>query len=198
MSGVIVAVGAAVVALLLVVWVIVTYNRLVSSRNAYQQAFAQIDVQLTRRHTLIPNLVETAKGYLAHERETLDAVVSARSRAIDAQPAAAANPGHPPAMHALAAAENTLTLALSQLFVVSEAYPQLKSNQNMLQLMEELTSAENRVAFARQRYNDAVMHYNNRRETVPASMFAGMLGFGPAALFEIDAPDQRQAPHVSF
>jgi LemA protein len=196
MSGVTVAVGAAVV--LLVVWVIVTYNRLVHSRNAYQQAFAQIDVQLTRRHTLIPNLVETAKGYLKHERDTLDAVVSARSRAIDAQPAAAANPGDPTAMQALADAENTLTMALGQLFVVSEAYPQLKANQNMLQLMEELTSAENRVAFARQHYNDSVMHYNNRRETVPASMFAGMLGFGPAALFEIDSPEQRQAPQVSF
>jgi LemA protein len=197
MSGVIVvAVGVAVV--VLVLWLIVTSNRLVRSRNTYEQAFAQIDVQLTRRHQLIPNLVETAKGYLQHERETLDAVMRARAGAIDAQPAAAASPGDPTALQPLANAENMLTQALGRLFVVSEGYPELKANQNMLQLMEELTTTENRVAFARQHYNDSVMNYNNRRETVPTSLFAGMLGFRPAALFEIDSPEQRQTPQVSF
>jgi LemA protein len=191
-------IAVAVVVVVLVLWLIVTYNRLVGSRNTFEQAFAQIDVQLTRRHQLIPNLVETAKGYLKHERTTLEAVVQARAAALDAQPAAASNPGDAAALQRLASAENSLTQALGQLYVVSEDYPELKSNQNMLQLLEELTSTENRVAFARQHYNDSVMKYNNRREMVPASLFAGMLGFRPAALFEIDSPEQRQAPQVSF
>jgi len=174
------------------------YNGLVRARNAYRNAFAQIDVQLTRRHDLIPNLVETAKGYLKHERETLEAVVAARTRAVTAQGAANANPGDPAAMQDLGGAENMLTQALGRLFALAEAYPDLKANQNMMQLSEELTSTENRVAFARQAYNDAVMAYNNKRETFPSNLVAGMGSFGPAALFETEGPEQRQAPQVSF
>jgi LemA protein len=180
------------------VWAASLYNGLVRARNAYKNAFAQIDVQLTRRHDLIPNLVEVAKGYLKHERETLEAVVAARTRAVDAQGAATANPGDPAAMQELGGAENMLTQTLGRLFALAEAYPDLKANQNMMQLSEELTSTENRVAFARQAYNDAVMAYNNRRETFPSSIVAGMGPFGPAALFETDDPQQRQAPQVSF
>jgi LemA protein len=179
-------------------WLMSVYNRLVRARNAYQNAFAQIDVQLTRRHDLIPNLVEVAKGYMKHEREALEAVVAARSGAVDAQSNAAANPGEPGAMQQLAGAENMLTQTLGRLFALSEAYPDLKANQNMMQLTEELTSTENRVAFARQHFNDAVMHYNNRRETFPANLVAGMFGFQPAALFEVDEPEQREAPRVQF
>ena len=178
--------------------VVVIYNGLVRARNAYQNAFAQIDVQLMRRHDLIPNLVETAKGYLKHERETLEAVIAARTAAVTAQAAAAAAPGDPAAMQQLAGAENVLTQTLGRLFALAEAYPDLKANQNMMQLSEELTSTENRVAFARQAYNDAVMGYNNKREVFPSSLVAGMFNFTPAALFEIDDPQQRQAPQVSF
>ncbi|PZG23077.1 hypothetical protein C1I95_04020 [Micromonospora craterilacus] len=174
------------------------YNGLVRARNGYRNAFAQIDVQLVRRHDLIPNLVETAKGYLKHERETLEAVISARTAAVNAQAAAAAAPGDPAAMQQLSGAENMLTATLGRLFALSEAYPDLKANQNMMQLSEELTSTENRVAFARQAYNDAVMAYNNKREVFPSSMVAGMFSFGPAALFQPDDPQQRQAPQVSF
>ncbi|MGC5032151.1 LemA family protein [Micromonospora sp. DT229] len=174
------------------------YNGLVRARNAYRNAFSQIDVQLVRRHDLIPNLVETAKGYLKHERETLEAVIAARNVAVDAQAAAAAAPGDPAAMQRLSGAENALTGTLGRLFALSEAYPDLKANQNMMQLSEELTSTENRVAFARQAYNDAVMAYNNKREVFPSSLIAGMFSFGPAALFEPDDPQQRQAPQVSF
>ncbi|MBY8875359.1 LemA family protein [Micromonospora sp. PLK6-60] len=174
------------------------YNGLVRARNAYRNAFAQIDVQLVRRHDLIPNLVETAKGYLRHERETLEAVVNARNAAVNAQATAAAAPGDPAAMQQLSGAENMLTATLGRLFALSEAYPDLKANQNMMQLSEELTSTENRVAFARQAYNDAVMTYNNKREVFPASLLAGMFSFGPAALFQPDDPQQRQAPQVSF
>ncbi len=174
------------------------YNGLVRARNAYRNAFAQIDVQLVRRHDLIPNLVETAKGYLKHERETLEAVISARTAAVNAQAAAAAAPGDPAAMQQLSGAENMLTATLGRLFALSEAYPDLKANQNMMQLSEELTSTENRVAFARQAYNDAVMTYNNKREVFPSSLLAGMFSFGPAALFEPDDPQQRRAPQVSF
>lgn len=187
------------VLLILVVggYAIVVYNRLVRGRNAYQNAYAQIDVQLIRRHDLIPNLVETAKGYLKHERETLDAVVRARATAVDAQAAAAKAAGDPAAMGQLSGAENVLTQALGRLFALAEAYPDLKANQNMMQLSEELTSTENRVAFARQAYNDAVMSYNNQREVFPASLVAGPLGFTPAALLEIEQ-SQRQPPTVSF
>ncbi|MDG4798568.1 LemA family protein [Micromonospora sp. WMMD1082] len=174
------------------------YNGLVRARNAYQNAFAQIDVQLVRRHDLIPNLVETAKGYLKHERETLEAVITARNAAVNAQATAAAAPGDPAAMQQLSGAENMLTATLGRLFALSEAYPDLKANQNMMQLSEELTSTENRVAFARQAYNDAVMAYNNKREVFPSSVVAGMFSFGPAALFQPDDPQQRQAPQVSF
>ncbi len=177
---------------------VVIYNGLVRARNAYRNAFAQIDVQLIRRHDLIPNLVETVKGYIKHERETLEAVVKARTAAVSAQAAAAGAPGDPGAMQQLSGAENMLTQTLGRLFALAEAYPDLKANQNMMQLSEELTSTENRVAFARQAYNDAVMAYNNKRETFPASALAGMFKFTPAALFEVDDPQQRQAPQVSF
>ncbi|MEV6970227.1 LemA family protein [Hamadaea sp. NPDC051192] len=179
-------------------WGVSVYNGLVRARNGYKNAFAQIDVQLTRRHDLIPNLVETAKGYIKHERETLEAVTAARTRAVTAQSAAGANPGDPAAMQELGGAEGMLTQALGRLFAVAEAYPDLKANQNMMQLSEELTSTENRVAFARQAYNDSVMAYNNKREVFPANMIAGMGGFGQAALLEIEDPQQRQAPKVQF
>jgi LemA protein len=182
----------------LALWLMSVYNGLVRGRNAYKNAFAQIDVQLTRRHDLIPNLVEVAKGYMKHEREALEAVVAARSGAVNAQAGASANPGDPGAMQQLAGAENMLTQTLGRLFALSEAYPDLKANQNMMQLSEELTSTENRVAFARQHFNDAVMNYNNRRETFPANLVAGMFGFQPAALFEVDEPEQREAPRVQF
>jgi LemA protein len=174
------------------------YNGLVRARNGYKNAFAQIDVQLTRRHDLIPNLVETAKAYMAHERGTLEAVVQARNAAITAQTAAAANPGDPAAMGQLAASEGALTGALGRLFALREAYPDLKANQNMMQLSEELTSTENRVAFARQAYNDSVMTYNNKREVFPASLFAGAFGFTAAAPLEAATPEAREAPHVQF
>ena len=179
-------------------WLVALYNGLVTARNAYKNAFAQIDVQLTRRHDLIPNLVETAKGYLAHERETLEAVISARNQAVTAQQRAAGAPGDPAAMQQLSGAENMLTQAMGRLFALSEAYPDLKANQNMMQLSEELTSTENKVAFARQAYNDQVMNYNNRRETFPANLVAGTLGFQPAALLEIEDPAKREVPRVSF
>lgn len=179
-------------------WLVSRYNGMVRARNAYKNAFAQIDVQLKRRHDLIPNLVETAKGYMKHERETLDAVISARSGAVDASSSAAANPGDPTSMEQLSGAENTLTGALGQLFALSESYPDLKANQNMMQLTEELTSTENKVAFARQHFNDSVMHYNNKRESFPTNLMANMFGFQPAALFEIDEPEQREAPQISF
>lgn len=187
----------ALLVVLVAIYAIAMYNRLIRSRNGYQNAYAQIDVQLVRRHDLIPNLVETAKGYLKHERETLDAVVRARSNAVDAQAAASKSPGDPAAMGQLAGAENVLTQALGRLFALAEAYPDLKANQNMMQLSEELTSTENRVAFARQAYNDSVLSYNNQREVFPASMIAGPLGFKPAALLEIEE-SQRQPPQVSF
>ncbi|MBM5810664.1 MAG: LemA family protein [Gammaproteobacteria bacterium] len=174
------------------------YNRLVTARNAYKNAFAQIDVQLTRRHDLIPNLVETARGYLAHERNTLEAVIAARTAAVSGLKAAAANPGDPAAVQQLAGAENALTGALGRLFAVAEAYPDLKANRNMMQLSEELTSTENKVAFARQAFNDAVMSYNNARETFPSNVVAGMFHFVPAQLLEIESPQKREVPKVSF
>jgi LemA protein len=182
--------------LLLVGFVLVNYNALVRARNAYTRSFAQIDVQLTRRHDLIPNLVETAKGYLAHERQTLEAVINARSAAVTAQ--ASAGGLGTEAIGALAGAENMLTQALGQLFALAEGYPNLKANQTMLNLQEELTTTENRIAFARQAYNDAVLAYNTRRQVFPSSVIAGTFGFGPAALFELDDPQQRGTPQVSF
>jgi LemA protein len=174
------------------------YNGLVSSRNAYKNAFAQIDVQLTRRYDLIPNLVETAKGYMKHERETLEAVIAARNSAVSGLRQASANPGDPGAVRALAGADNALTGALGRLFAVSESYPELKANQNMMQLSEELTSTENKVAFARQAFNDSVMGYNNAREVFPSNIVAGMFAFQPAQLLEIEAPEKRAAPQVKF
>lgn len=174
------------------------YNRLVSLRNRFKNAFAQIDVQLKRRYDLIPNLVETAKGFLKHERETLEAVVNARNLAANADRTAAADPGNAQSIKALSGAESVLQGALSRLMVVVERYPDLKGNQQMGQLMEELTSTENKVAFARQSYNDAVMQYNTGRERFPAVLLANAMGFQPAALFEIEAPEQREAPKVAF
>jgi LemA protein len=174
------------------------YNRLVGGRNAYKNAFAQIDVQLTRRHDLIPNLVETARGYIKHERETLEAVIAARNSAVSGLKRAAANPGDPSSVQQLAGAEAALNGALGRLFAVAEAYPDLKANQNMMQLSEELTSTENKVAFARQSFNDAVMNYNNLREMFPNSIVAGMFMFTPAQLLEIEAPEKRAVPQVKF
>ncbi len=179
-------------------FVVGIYNGLVTARNAYKNAFAQIDVQLNRRYDLIPNLVETAKGYMAHERETLEAVIQARAAAVSGLKAASANPGDPNAMAQLANADQGLTGALSRLMVVSESYPDLKANQNMMQLSEELTSTENRVAFARQAYNDSVMGYNNKREVFPSNILAGMFNFTGASLLEITEPAKREAPKVSF
>lgn len=185
----------------IVFWAVGIYNGLVTARNGYKNAFAQIDVQLQRRFDLIPNLVEVAKNYMAHERETLEAVVAARSAAQSGLAAAKANPGDPAAMAQLAAAQGQLNAGLGRLLAVAEAYPDLKANQNMMQLTEELTSTENKVAFARQAFNDAVMGYNNRREVFPNSVFAGMFGFQPATLLEIPADKQaqvREAPKVQF
>ncbi len=179
-------------------YAISVYNGLVTARNGYKNAFAQIDVQLTRRYDLIPNLVETAKGYMKHERETLEAVILARNSAVSGLSAAKANPGDPQAMQQLAGAENTLTQTLGRLFALSEAYPDLKANQNMMQLSEELTSTENKVAFARQAYNDSVMSYNNAREVFPSSVVANMFAFTAAQLLEIEAPEKREAVKVSF
>lgn len=186
------------VVVVLGLWVVGIYNGLVAARNGYKNAFAQIDVQLTRRHDLIPNLVETAKGYIKHERETLEAVISARNQAVSAQKSAAANPGDAAAMQQLGGAENALTQTLGRLFALSEAYPDLKANQNMMQLSEELTSTENKVAFSRQAYNDSVMGYNNKREMFPGNLVAGSFGFQPAALLEIEDPAKREVPQVKF
>ncbi len=174
------------------------YNGLVTARNAYKNAFAQIDVQLTRRHDLVPNLVETVKGYLAHERQTLEAVISARNAAVSGLKAAAANPGDPAAVQQLAGAENALSGALGRLFALAEAYPDLKANKNMMQLSEELTTTENKVAFARQAFNDSVMGYNNRREVFPSSIVANMFAFQPAQLLEIESAAKREVPAVKF
>jgi LemA protein len=174
------------------------YNRLVTARNAFKNAFAQIDVQLTRRYDLIPNLVETAKGYMKHERETLEAVITARNSALAGLKAASSNPADAAAVAQLSGAEAQLGGALGRLFALAEAYPDLKANQNMMQLSEELTSTENKVAFARQAYNDAVMSYNNAREVFPSSIVAGMFNFAPAQLLDIAKPEAREAPKVSF
>ena len=186
------------VLLLLAVLVVASYNRLVSGRNAYRNAFAQIDVQLTRRYDLIPNLVEVAERYMRHERETLEAVIQARNQAAGSLRQAAADPADTEALRRLAASEQGLAGALGRLFALSESYPDLKANQNMAQLSEELVSTENRVAFARQAFNDAVMAYNNRREMFPGNLVAGAFGFQPAQLLEIESPAKREAVRVAF
>jgi LemA protein len=190
--------GLVLVVLVLAVIVIGMYNRLVTLRNRYKNAFSQIDVQLKRRYDLIPNLVEVAKGYIKHERETLEAVIKARNAAYSAGEQAARNPGEQQAMTALGGAEGQLTGALGRLFAVAEAYPDLKANQNMLALQEELSATENKVAFARQAYNDSVMAYNTQREVFPTSIIASMFNFQEAHLFEIEQAAEREAPKVSF
>ena len=181
------------------IWAVSIYNGLVALRNRFKNAFAQIDVQLKRRYDLIPNLVETAKGYMAHERQTLEAVIAARNTAVSANQRAAANPADGAAIQGLAAAESGLSGALGRLFALSEAYPDLKANQNMMQLSEELTSTENKIAFARQAFNDAVMSYNTRIESFPDNILAGMFQFKSAELLQAtESPEERKAPKVSF
>ena len=187
-----------VVLVALVAFVVSLYNRLVSLRNRFKNAFAQIDVQLKRRYDLIPNLIETAKGYMKHERETLDAVIRARNAAAKAEQQVAGDPTDAAAMHALAGAERGLGGALTRFFALSESYPELKADANMRQLSEELTSTENRVAFARQSYNDAVTSYNTARETFPTNLMAGPFGFTEAPLLMIEDEGEREAPRVSF
>ena len=182
----------------IVLFAVTIYNRLVAGRNRYKNAFAQIDVQLTRRHDLIPNLVETAKGYIKHERETLEAVINARNVAVSGLKAAAADPTDPEAIRRLSEAEQGLSGALGRLFALSEAYPDLKANQNMMQLSEELTTTENKVAFARQAYNDSVMDYNTLRESFPNNFVAGWFAFKAAELLEIEDVAKREVPQVSF
>ncbi len=177
---------------------IVLYNGLVMRRNAFRNAFGQIDVQVKRRHDLIPNLVATAREYLRHERDTLDAVIRARGAAATAAQAAAARPGDPGAMQAMSGAEAALTGSLSRLLAVAEAYPDLKANATMAALMEELSSSENRIAFARQAFNDAVMDYNTARESFPAVLVAASLGFRSAAQYEVESPADRQPVQVTF
>jgi LemA protein len=187
-----------VVVVFLAVVVIAIFNTLVTLRNRYKNAFAQIDVQLKRRYDLIPNLVETAKAYMAHERQTLEAVIQARNQASAASQKAAANPADPGAMRGLLGAEAALSGALGRLLVTVERYPDLKANQTMAQLMEELTSTENKIAFARQAYNDSVMGYSTYREKFPAALLAGAMGFQEAVLFEVGSAAEREAPKVSF
>ncbi len=179
-------------------WVVGAYNRLVALRNRFKNAYAQIDVQLKRRYDLIPNLVETAKGYIKHERGTLEAVIAARNAASAANVRAAQSPGDATVMKDLSGAETALTSTLGRLFAVAEAYPDLKANTTMMALMEELTSTENKVAFARQAYNDAVMTYNTQRETFPTNMIAGTFNFSPAELFVVEKPEEKEAPKVTF
>lgn len=186
------------IVLLVAFFLVSIYNALVTARNGYKNAFSQIDVQLTRRHDLVPNLVEIAKGYIKHERETLEAVIQARNSAVSGLRAAAANPGDAAAVQQLAVSENQLTGALGRMFALSEAYPDLKANTTMMQLSEELTSTENKVAFSRQAYNDAVLGYNNQREVFPNNLLAGMFAFGPAVYLELDDPAKREVPRVSF
>jgi LemA protein len=194
MSWVLLAILSAVV-----VWAIAAYNRLVELRNRFRNGYAQIDVQLKRRYDLIPNLVETARAYLKHERETLESVIAARNSAIGANRAVAADPGNAAVMQGLASAEGALQGALSRLFAVAEAYPDLKANQTMMQLSEELTGTENKVSFARQAFNDAVMSYNTASQQFPANLLAGMFGFQPAELLQAtDSEVERKAVQIRF
>lgn len=174
------------------------YNSLVQLENRYENAYSQIDVQLKRRYDLIPNLVETVKGYLDHERETLEAVTKARNQAMEANEKASSNPGDPGAMQSLNAAESMLSSSLGRLMLVAEDYPELKANESVNQLMEELRTTENKVAFARQAYNDAVTSYNTERESFPTVIVANMFNYNEAELFEVDIAEERQAPDVSF
>jgi len=196
--AVVILVVLLVIILAVVSFIIGGFNKLVTLRNRYKNAYAQIDVQLKRRYDLIPNLVETAKGYIKHEHDTLEDVTKARNIAYAASQAAAANPGDATTMKNLASAETGLAGTLSRLMMVSESYPDLKANQNMMQLTEELTSTENKISFARQAYNDSVMAYNTDREVFPTNIIAGAFNFGPAELFAIDKPEQKEAPKVSF
>ena len=191
---------AVVVVLFLLIagWAMGVYNRLVTLRNRYENAFSQIDVQLKRRHDLIPNLVNVAKGYMKHEKETLDAVITARTQAISASSNASKNPGDASAMNDLAGAESNLNGALGRLLMVAEDYPDLKANENMLALQEELTSTENKVSFARQGYNDSVTAYNTAREVFPSSMISSSFGFKDAQLYEVEDQASREAPDVTF
>ena len=199
MSGIVAAVGIGVLVLLAVFYLVGVYNRLVTLHNRFENAFSQIEVQLKRRYDLIPNLVETVKGYMAHERETLEAVIQARNQAVSGLQQAAAKPGDPQAMGLLAGAEQALTGAMGKLFALAEAYPDLKANTNMAQLTEEITSTENKVAFARQAYNDAVTVYNTYRQSFPPVAVAGMLGHAEdAELLEFEGEAIEEAPKVSF
>lgn len=196
--GMMILLGALIILFFLVIFVASAYNRLVSLRNRYKNAYAQIDVQLKRRYDLIPNLVETAKGYIKHERETLENVTKARNIAYAAAQTAAANPGDVSAMKGLVSAETGLAGTLSRLMVVSEQYPDLKANQNMMQLTEELTSTENKISFARQAYNDSVMTYNTQREVFPTNLIANTFNFASAESFVINKPEEKEAPKVQF
>ena len=188
----------ALLAIFVLFFVIGAYNALVTLRNRFKNAYSQIDVQLKRRYDLIPNLVETAKGYLQHERGTLEAVIAARNAAATANTRAAQNPGEASAMKELSSAESALSGVMGRLFALAEAYPDLKANTTMMTLMEELTSTENKVSFARQAYNDSVMAYNTKREVFPTNIVAGTFNFAPAELFVIDKPEQKEAPKVAF
>lgn len=188
----------AVLLLVLIVWPIRVYNNLVKLKNRFENAFAQIDVQLKRRYDLIPNLVETAKGYMKHEQETLENVIQARNQAQQAEEKASQNPDDPQAMRELSGSEQQLGGALGNFFALSESYPDLKADQNMRQLSEELTSTENRIAYARQAFNDAVMNYNTAREQFPNNLIAGAFSFEEAELFEVESEETREAPDVSF
>lgn len=187
-----------IILVVVIAWSVGIYNKLVTLRNRFKNAFAQIDVQLKRRYDLIPNLVEIAKSYMKHERETLEAVIQARNQAQQAEKKAADQPDDSEAMKNLIGAEQTLTGSLGRLFALSENYPDLKANQNMMQLSEELSSTENKIAFARQAFNDSVMNYNTYREKFPNMIFAGAFGFSPAQQFLIESPEEREAPKVSF
>ncbi|NOZ41440.1 MAG: LemA family protein [Planctomycetes bacterium] len=196
-TGILIAI--VVVGLLLVMYGVGIYNRLVTLRNRLENAFSQIEVQLKRRYDLIPNLIETVKGYMAHEKDTLEAVINARNQAVGGLQNASAKPGDPAAMKELMVAEQALGGSLGRLFALAEAYPDLKANENMAQLTEELTSTENRVAFARQAYNDSVTIYNTYRQTFPPVVFAGMFGHNQdAELLEFDSEAIAEAPKVSF
>jgi LemA protein len=197
-TAAIVLIGVGIVVVLILMYFIGIYNNLVGLRNRFKNAFAQIDVQLKRRYDLIPNLVETAKGYMKHERETLEAVIKARNAAFSAGQQAAANPGNPQAMQGLSTAETALTGTMTRFLGLMENYPDLKANQNMLALQEELTSTENKIAFARQAYNDAVMTYNTAREVFPNNFVAGFGSFPAAELFQVSAPEQRENVKVQF
>jgi len=187
-----------IIIIAIVAFLISAYNKLIAGRNGYKNAFAQIEVQLTRRYDLIPNLVDTAKGYMAHEKETLEAVINARNSAVSGLDQAKVDPSNPEAMKQLAQAEQGLSGALGRLFALSESYPDLKANENMMQLSEELTTTENKVAFARQAFNDMVMHYNNLREQFPSNLVADWFQFKAAELLEIEDEVKREVPKVEF